>query len=623
LSEQEGARFWIACTLGTLGLCAAPFVATSGPVINRWLASRQRPRHNRWWWRGRHVLSGIAILAVGAAAILGAIYQVPGVGALVVLPAFLAVIVFLLGEAQRWSESYQPPSGVLLLGLTRVPTSALMAVLLVGAAYLFSDGSSHAVHRRGALPAGFVSSDGLLRPGVNLETAFDAWVRGNCAGDGNTGRQVPLVLVAAPGGGLRAAYWTASVLTEIFGPTRDEKIDGCPAAAASDRVFAVGGASGGSLGLSAYIAGLDTPRGPAWYDEQLAKPDFLADPLAWMISVDLTRGYLGFPGEDRARRLETRWENHINGLGGDFFAGTWGLGGHRPLMLLTGTRAESGCRINLGGVRLTNAWAHIDNLTCTATRYGLGQNDPAATSDLLDSLCGTRTGSGPQSLSYATAALLSARFPYVSPSGQLYACSRQGHANAVPTAIVDGGYAENTGLGTLLDLWPKLEPLIAKHNSLTVEHLGADPVARNAFVVPILVEIDNHYAQVAAPTEPAGTIELLIPPSTRNRPDRLDDAIMEARAAATFQGPVPGTQVPGTLNSESGRFLKISPHTSPGLPAPLAWTLSRLATDDLAAQRTEALQKPMVQELCARTRRPSQTPANPPADGSAMLNCPA
>jgi hypothetical protein len=290
-------------------------------------------------------------------------------------------------------------------------------------------------------------------------------------------------------------------------------------------------------------------------------------------------------------------------------------------MLLTGTRAESGCRMNLGGLRLTNAWAHIDESTCTAARYGTGQSDPAATSDLLDSLCGVHAGSRPESLSYATAALLSARFPYVSPSGQLYGCDRPGEANGVPTAIVDGGYAENTGVGTLLDLWPKLEPLIAKHNAQTVEHLGADPAARNAVVVPFLVEVDNHYAQVAAPTEPAATIELLIPPSTKNRPDRLDDAVMEARAAATFQGPVPGTQVPGTLNSESGRYLKISPHTSPGLPAPLAWTLSRLATDDLAAQRTEALQKPTVQELCARIRTPRQTPASAPADGAAMLKC--
>jgi hypothetical protein len=457
---------------------------------------------------------------------------------------------------------------------------------------------------------------------VNLQAAFDAWVRGNCAGDGNTGHQVPLILVAAPGGGLRAAYWTASVLTEIFGENRDKKIDGCPAAAPSDRIFAVGGASGGSLGVLAYIAGLDTPRGPGWYDEQLAQPDFLADPLAWMVSVDFTRGYIGFHGEDRARRLETSWENHITGLGGDFFAGTWGLGEHRrPLPLLTGTRAESGCRMNLGGVRLTNAWAHIDPSTCTAARYGTGQADPAATSDLLDSLCGPRTGSRPESLSYATAALLSARFPYVSPSGQLYGCDRRSEANAIPTAIVDGGYAENTGIGTLLDLWPKLEPLIAKHNAETVEYLGADPAARNALVVPILIEVDNHYAQVAAPTEPAATIELLIPPSTRTRPDRLDDTIMEARAAATFQGPVPGTQVPGTLNSESGRFLKISPHTSPGLPAPLAWTLSRLATDDLAAQRTEALQKQFVRDLCALIRTPRQTPPSAPANGAATPPC--
>jgi hypothetical protein len=146
--------------------------------------------------------------------------------------------------------------------------------------------------------------------------------------------------------------------------------------------------------------------------------------------------------------------------------------------------------------------------------------------------------------------------------------------------VVDGGYADNTGIGMLLAIWPRLERLIAAHNA---------PGSSNARIVPVLLEVDNHYAQVAAPTEPGRTIEMLVPPSTKSRPDRLDDRAMEGQAAGTFTGPVPGTTswcdiVPGT-----GRFVRVGPRTSPGLPAPLAWTLSRLATDDLTAQRTRAV----------------------------------
>jgi hypothetical protein len=395
-----------------------------------------------------------------------------------------------------------------------------------------------------------------------------------------------LVLVAAPGGGLRAAYWTSSVLSQVFGAARTGSSASCPGAAGSDRIFAMGGASGGSLGETAYVAGLDDHRPANWYDSQLAAPDSLTDPLAWMVTVDLARGLLGFPGADRARRLEDEWVARISGDGGDFLSGTWGLGGRDPLMLLTSTQVETGCRVNVGGLRLTRASAHADETSCTAPRTGVAQGDPADVADLLDNLCGPEQGSAPSSLSYATAALLSARFPYVSPSGQLYRC-HSGHQAATPTSLVDGGYAENTGIGTLLDLWPRLEKLIATHNTTP----GMAPI------VPIFLEIDSKYVPVAAPTEPASTIELLVPPVSENRPAHLADSILEGRAAADFYGPVPGGSGSFALTGATGRYFKISPHTSPGLPAPLAWTLSQLATDDLAAQRTQALQAGPVRSV--------------------------
>jgi hypothetical protein len=233
----------------------------------------------------------------------------------------------------------------------------------------------------------------------------------------------------------------------------------------------------------------------------------------------------------------------------------------------------------VGGLRLTDAQAHAEGGGCTSVDAGAARTDAPVTSDLLDFLCSDADSSSPASLANATAALLSARFPYVSPSGQLYGCGTDPD-QASRSAVVDGGYAENTGIGMLLAMWPRLERLIATHNA----------TSGNARVVPVFLLVDSHYAEVAAAASPRRVVEALVPPLTRSRPDALDDLAMLEQAAATFVGPVPGTLDRCDTVLGDGRFVSISPQISPGLPAPLAWTLSRLATDDLDVQRAASLE---------------------------------
>ena len=566
-----------------IAVAGAPLGALGGYVLlSRWDGtSADRPTSLELKYRvGAATVGLLAVLAILGG--LGVGPRLPFVSVLMVVPVFLATLMLLLGEAQRWSERHTAPPGLLLIGFTRLPVVTLIVVDLLVASFWLNDGSANTVRRGGPLPAGMVNAEGA-RTGLDLSAAFGAWVERNCAGGGHPGEAVPLVLVAAPGGGLRAAYWTASTLTDLFGPSRESTVSGCAGAARSDRIFAVGGASGGSLGLVAYAAGLDAPGGtperpPGWFDEQLGRPDFLTDPLTWMLTTDLARAFVGFDGPDRAARLEDGWIRQLPGLGDDFFAGTWGLGGSKPIMLLTGTQVESGCRLNVGGLRLTDAQAHAEGGGCTSVDGGAARTDAPVTSDLLDFLCSDSDSSSPASLANATAALLSARFPYVSPSGQLYGCGTDPD-QATRTAIVDGGYAENTGIG-MLSMWPRLERLIATHNA----------TSGNARVVPVFLLIDSHYAEVAAAASPRRVVEALVPPLTRSRPDALDDLAMLEQAAATFVGPVPGTLDRCDTVLGDGRFVSISPQISPGLPAPLAWTLSRLATDDLDVQRAASLE---------------------------------
>ena len=79
-------------------------------------------------------------------------------------------------------------------------------------------------------------------------------------------------------------------------------------------------------------------------------------------------------------------------------------------------------------------------------------------------------------LSWATAALLSARFPTLTPAGRFPggASSRGGaqpdceDPSPGPLQLVDGGYAERTGLGTLSDLAPELMGAVRRWNAAAV-----------------------------------------------------------------------------------------------------------------------------------------------------------
>jgi hypothetical protein len=571
--QQHTGTFDIAAAFGTLAIFAAPLLAVGlCALLRSWDGPLERTPDRLEW---RYLFGSAVVVAVFAVSFVGAVWHWPAITVFLVVAAFLAMVMLVLGEAQRWSETHTAPAGVIALGFTRLPVATLVLLALAGGTLILNDGHAHNVHRQGNLPAGLMSNGN--RTGVDLSTAFDQWVAGNCAGSGHTGTAVPLILVSAPGGGLRAAYWTASTLTALFGPDRSSTVAGCDAAPA-DRIFAMGGASGGSLGVLSYEAGLASTRSSTWFAEQLGRPDFLTDPLTWMLTADAARAFIGYGGEDRARRLEDSFAAHVNGLGNDFFAGTWGLGGRSPLMLLTATQVETGCRLNVSGLRLTDLNSRTQGLGCAA----LDQSSAPVTTDLLDVLCGAG-GHDPTSLTRATAALLSARFPYVSPSGQMYSCLPSGIAGKPDsTAIVDGGYADNTGLRMLLSLWPRLEPLIEAHNQ--------DP--HNATIVPALLEVDNHYARVAPPAVHGRTVESLVPLLTKPRPAKLNSREEEQEASDIFNGPVPGLASTCNLTGDQGRFLVISPLTSPGLPAPLAWTLSRLATNDLDAQRATAAAKP-------------------------------
>ena len=582
LGEDTG-RAWLSAlaALAFLGLAVAATYHVPR-VLLAWEKDNEAPQRDssrllgeRWPSRleYRHVLVAAGCLAVAALAIKFPFGVPQKIGALAVTAIFVSLVIIGLGETQRYGDTHSPPLGLRAIGFSSFPLSLLLLTAYATSSAIWNDGSYHAVHRTPAVTAPDPT-------GVDLETAFADWTHRSCVDAGQPTDDVPMVFIASHGGGIRAAYWTAGVLAYLVGGEDTTQVGTCRARPI-DRVFAMGGASGGSVGVTSFL-GHTTERvsvraKDAWYRRTLGEPDYAAVPVSWGLLVDAPRTLIGFDSPDRARRFEESLERRDAELKRDFFAGQGTTG---PLLMLASTQVESGCRVNVSAIRLTSQQekgrcAAIETRkSVTYTPDGTVVPDAPLTAELLDYLC-TRG-----SLERASAALASARFPYVSPSGQ-FRCGEDDF-----TSVVDGGYAENTGAQGVLNLWYRVRTLVAAHNRSNV----------GARIIPVFINIDNHYSKAAKAGPPSRTQELFVPPATAGRPGKLGDVGVEQLVEAEFSRPVPGQ--PQRLCSVGGpggggldmseRYARIAPTRSPGIPAPLAWTLSEMAQNDLDKQREQA-----------------------------------
>jgi hypothetical protein len=188
----------------------------------------------------------------------------------------------------------------------------------------------------------------------------------------------------------------------------------------------------------------------------------------------------------------------------------------------------------------------------------------------------------------STVAMLSARFPYISPSGHLKNRCAPSAISAPETYVVDGGYLDGTGASTLLGLWSALAPLIDDHNR--------DPLSR-AFIVPFVIQIDNGYAEPSGPGEAAFNPQLLAPPKAFLSAHQASQAVSRQGLQLIFSKPFT-VQQPPTAASSSGRtgdvalcgsgdrYALFSLHAHPGPQARVGWIFSNVALGDLIQQLT-------------------------------------
>ncbi len=332
----------------------------------------------------------------------------------------------------------------------RLPSMAALPLLMFVVFSLWND--NHAVHlgQEGGAP--------LLRRDIGHH--LNAWLAARVdSGELAPGRPFPVYLVAAEGGGIRAAYWAGIVLAKL----QDDSD-----ARFARHLFALSGVSGGSLAsgvFSALVADQRSgalARAPCAHDPARAyqqciravlRRDYLSPALGYAMYPDMLQRFLPFPmpAADRARAMEEGWRHGWRSAAGSARMGQrfdqlW-QGDVRldvPSLLLNATLVNGGNRV-------------------IASDLAIDGRFPDAY-DAFDALLDLRR------MSLATAIHNSARFSYISPAGTVSGCRQGKHMVACAPGrerfdwgrVIDGGYFENSGVETVRDLLFAMRPVLAE-----------------------------------------------------------------------------------------------------------------------------------------------------------------
>nr|WBO75699.1 hypothetical protein SBE_006422 [Streptomyces sp. SBE_14.2] len=528
----------------------------------------------------------------------------------------LTTVVLLAALFIRHTEKREPYRAFSVLRFRFTPIWLPAVAVLATQSMLDNSGLYHAVQLQktdqrpqAAVPTGQSSSQQPF-----AQQRFAAWYQqaAKCW-QVKKGEAIPMVLVAAAGGGIRAAYWTSTAM--------DRLADSSPCAPSS--VFALSGVSGGSLGLAAYTLTSGTTETSSDKVRDLADEDALAADIAALLYRDGTHAFHGLNDVfgrtvgDRAAVFESAWEADWDGWKRELTSATARTEQWRPFLLMNGTDVVTGCRVAVAAQPLTGKVQSDERLRCqkptiaaNGDQLATATVDASAFNDPQD----CRAEDLDQGLRMSTAAHLSARFTYISPSGTMYGCAHGGQNDPPAISTIDGGYLEASGMAGLLELWSAVEPEVAAHNRCVTARLDAEaadserrPTAcpqdeKAAYVVPLAVLLDNHYS-VQTPDPDVDPVNELVAPLVGNRAHttaaRL--ATLQQAALVRFTGPVPGTTRPAASPVRS--FL-VAPRTEPQVAAPLGWVLSEMSMHSMRRQldpkAARSLVEPTEGRLVAR-----------------------
>lgn len=276
----------------------------------------------------------------------------------------------------------------------------------------------------------------------SITEALEAWGKAN---KHEGGKPTPFVIVSTAGGGIRAAYWTATVLGDI----QDNATN------FSERTFALSGVSGGSVGATIYRALLTLPP------DQLKKScpkgmrdcaqrilgkngsvpenniNSLGSLTAALLYPDLAQRFWPWPWfPDRAAALEKSWEESFKIVTGEdsLNSSLGSLGDRAPSLFLNSTWVENGRRIIASNLMFAKEAPNgmKEDETIAKEAFKRANNEL----NILN-----------YDLRLSTAAHNSARFPFVSPPGMW-----RNENGDIAGRLQDGGLFENYGAETAMEI---------------------------------------------------------------------------------------------------------------------------------------------------------------------------
>jgi hypothetical protein len=555
------------------GLAFAVFAAPAFAAVAAWASPAGAPPP----WAGRAAFGVVGGLLLALALFPSQLAH--GLGVLPITSLILIALFVTLTVALTELQRSRPLE---LLAWLRFRTEPLITLLLfvpVIVAQILGGDAIHAIVANASPPTASAR--------LTLDAAFEDWAEDgvDCvvsAPDGSLIR--PLVLVAAEGGGIRAATWTIDVVREFLG-------DECR----RDAIFLSSGASGGSVGL-ATLRDLDADA--EWDDvsaDRLGQADSVAVGVtglmvgdAFAASTGLRLPSLasagGWEWRDRAALIEAAWRAESAPLSTSF-----DLERQTPTgwLLLNSATATIGCKVVVSQLDLGIGSGTVDALP----ECGGGAPGVARTVDLL-AHCDLAT-------TWSTAAMLSARFPYVTPAGYPRDCG-----NLDNLQLIDGGYFDNSALSSVADLAPELTTAITAYNSRP---------ETTAFVVPFVLYVRNSAgADVIAPDAKAAP-QLVVPLNgilaadslssegawLQRLADTLDDVCGPADDDAESQASACANAITSSRVAVRDGVVVAAPSTYPAIAAPLGWTLS-----DLSQSRLYRDAKAQLEPLAEGARLP-------------------
>ena len=365
--------------------------------------------------------------------------------------AFVAVIVYFIAIfVMPFADLMGPMAftllalGVLtglanLLTLVSIRSSFNISIILIALAVLFGQ-------YRDPYPVRLLKTPGESHFGTrpDTKTYLKKWFsrRISRINKEDPDKKFPVYLVLSNGGASRAGKWTSSVLSHL----QDTSFQIDPGDSFKEHVLCIAGASGGSVGNCAFYSLLMAAENGEIEGDEFRKhtdvffeTDFLTFTLTRLLGPDMMRHLVPFniPVDNRADALERVVANGSSDeLLNRYFekpvTEVFDSTGSLPALFINTTQVDNG----------------MPGVISSVIVQGSQRQDVLS---LVDSVA---TDSVYNNIRLSTAAILSSRFPYVSPAGKVF-----------DRYYVDGGYFDNSGAGTVLEFIQELNGFLSDSTS--------------------------------------------------------------------------------------------------------------------------------------------------------------